>query len=125
MERKSSVGAPDRRSWPDPRRLGGWGGAIEPIVELIYFGSCPSVGVARQALEDALSSMGLSPDWQEWDLEDQTTPARLRGYGSPTVLIGGHDVRGGSPASEGLACRADGAPSADEIRRVLMEAWIV
>ena len=98
---------------------------MEPIVELVYFGSCPNVDVARQALKDALSSLGLSPGWQEWDQEDPTTPARLRGYGSPTVLIGGRDVRGGSPASEGLACRADGAPSADEIRRVLMEARIV
>jgi hypothetical protein len=97
---------------------------MEPIVELVYFGSCPSVGQARQALEDALSSLGLSPGWQEWDLEDRTTPARVRGYGSPTVLIGGCDVRGGSPAFEGLACRADGAPSADEIRRAVGEARI-
>lgn len=95
---------------------------MEPIVELVYFGSCPSVGMARQSLKDALSSLGLSPGWREWDLEDQTTPARIRGYGSPTVLIGGRDVRGGSPASEGLACRADGAPSADEIRRALAAA---
>jgi len=97
---------------------------MEPIVELVYFGSCPSVGLARQSLNDALSSLGLSPGWQEWDLEDQSTPARLRGYGSPTVLIGGRDVRGGSAVSEGLACRADGAPSADEIRRALAEARI-
>src|SRR5262245_57788974 len=97
---------------------------MEPIVELVYFGSCPNVGLARQTLKDALSSLGLSPGWQEWDLEDQTTPARGRGYGSPTVLIGGRDVRGGNAGSEGLACRADGAPSADEIRRALADARI-
>jgi len=97
---------------------------MEPIVELVYFGSCPSVGPARQALKDALRSLGLSPRWQEWDLEAQTTPARVRGYGSPTVLTGGRDVRRGSAWSEGLACRADGAPSADEIRRALADARI-
>jgi len=97
---------------------------MEPIVELVYFGSCPNVGLARQALKDALSSLGLFSSWQEWDLEHRTAPARVRGYGSPTVLIGGRDVRGGSPASEGLACRADGAPSADEIRRALAGAGI-
>ncbi len=97
---------------------------MEPNVELVYFGSCPNVGLARQALEDAFRSLGLAPGWQEWDEENPATPARVRGYGSPTVLIGGRDVRGGSAGSEGLACRADGAPSADEIRRAFGEARI-
>jgi hypothetical protein len=90
-------------------------------VELVYFGACPNVGSARQALGDVLRSMGLPPEWQEWDQGDPHTPTRVRGYGSPTVLIGGRDVRGGSPGSDGLACRADGPPSMEEIRRALIE----
>ena len=90
-------------------------------VELVYFGACPNVGSARQALGDALRAMGFPPEWQEWDQENPRAPDRVRGYGSPTVLVGGRDVRGGSPGSEGLACRADGPPSVEEIRRALAE----
>ncbi len=92
---------------------------MNPAAELVYFRGCPHVAAARKALHDALTATGFAPDWQEWDQENPRTPVRVRGYGSPTVLVGGRDVRGGSAGSEGLACRADGPPSVDEIRRAL------
>lgn len=94
---------------------------MKPTVELIYFRGCPRLEVARQALRDALVAMGFTPEWEEWDQENPAVPARVRGYGSPTVLIGGQDVRGGNAGvkGEGRACRADGPPSIEEIRRAL------
>ncbi len=78
---------------------------MEPNVELVYFGSCPNVGLARQALEDPFRSLGLAPGWQEWDAENPATAARVRGSGSTPVLIGGLDVRGGREGSAGWPCR--------------------
>jgi hypothetical protein len=92
---------------------------MKAAVELVYFRGCPHVEAAREALQAALMAMGFAPEWEEWDQESPETPARVQGYGSPTVLVGGRDVRGGSPGSAGRACRVDGLPSSAEIRSAL------
>jgi len=94
---------------------------MKPTVELVYFKGCPHVEAARRALRGALTAMGFTPEWEEWDQEDPEAPARVQGYGSPTVLIGGQDVRGGSGGAGGRACRADGPLSIEEIRGALAE----
>lgn len=96
---------------------------MKPTVELIYFRGCPRVDAARQALRDAFAAMGFTPEWEEWDQESPAAPARVQEYGSPTVLIGGQDVRGGGAGVKGggRACRADGPPSIEEIRRALAD----
>ena len=94
---------------------------MKAAVELIYFKGCPRVEEARQALRAALAAMGFTPEWDEWDQESPEAPARVQGYGSPTVLIGGQDVRRGGTGVGGRACRADGPPSIEEIRRSLAE----
>jgi hypothetical protein len=86
-----------------------------PLIELVYFSGCPHVEVARAALRTALEEMGLPLQWQEWDQTRSETPARLQGYGSPTVLVGGKDVTGAEPRNAGRACRADGVPSSQMI----------
>jgi hypothetical protein len=94
---------------------------MKAAVELVYFKGCPHVEAARETLRVALGAMGFAPEWEEWDQESPQSPARVQGYGSPTVLIGGQDVRGGSAEGGGRACRADGPPSIEEIRRALAE----
>ena len=88
---------------------------MKPEVELVYFRGCPNVEAARQALRAAFAAMGVTPEWKEWDQECPDVPARIQGYSSPTVLIGGRDVQGGTAGTEGRACRADGPPSTEQI----------
>jgi hypothetical protein len=84
-------------------------------IELVYFDGCPNVDETRENLRKALGKGG----WREWNLSYAGTPERYRRYGSPTVLVGGRDVTGETERSRALACRANGAPSADVIRNAL------
>ena len=93
-----------------------------PPIELVYFTGCPHVEQARTALRAALKAAGLPAEWREWDQARPETPEHVLGYGSPTVLIGGVDVTGKSPANSGRACRADGIPPAATIAAALA-AW--
>ena len=92
-----------------------------PLIELIFFPGCPHVEDARTALRAGLWEAGVPPEWQEWDQSRPETPRRVLGYGSPTILIGGRDVMGESPANAGRACRADGIPTAMAIRIALAD----
>jgi mercuric ion transport protein len=102
-------------------------------VELIYDRDCPNVERARTMIRQALEDVGAEVRWTEWDREDARTPAELKHYGSPTVLVDGKDVGCNEQESSepnGNSCRvyADetgclcGAPSAklitDALRRV-------
>lgn len=89
-----------------------------PVVELIYFTGCPNVESARANLRTALSAKGLTPEWREWDQMDDSAPARVKQYGSPTVLVDDEDVTGAESVAA-MACRASGAPTADQILRAL------
>lgn len=103
----------------------------ERVIELVYFDGCPNVDRARANLASVLERPGSrrpagdrSGAWREWDLSRGETPDRYRRFGSPTVLVDGRDVTGGSDREEdgsrALACRADGAPSVEVIRDALM-----
>ena len=79
-------------------------------VELLYDGDCPNVEQARAQLLRAFAAAGVSPRWQEWRMDDPSCPARLRRFGSPTVLVAGHDVAGETQAADASCCRVyDGA----------------
>lgn len=92
-------------------------------IELAYFDGCPHADRARENLAAALGRVGLAPEWIEWDLESPSTPDRVRGLGSPTVLVDGCDVTGAEPDARvsALACRAGGAPTTDQIVRGLLD----
>ena len=90
-------------------------------IELVFFAGCPHVELARAALREALVSRGLPPQWTEWDQHESGAPDRVRGYGSPTILVAGRDVTGARRAAEGSACRADGIPSPATIRTALAQ----
>ncbi|HSM36116.1 MAG TPA: hypothetical protein VK837_06955 [Longimicrobiales bacterium] len=99
-------------------------------IDLIYFEGCPNAFQARENIRAAtLQALGTPGEWAEWDLMDDSTPEEFRRYGSPTVLVDGHDVTGGVEEVTGgvkdvtggvedvraMACRADGAPSVELI----------
>ena len=84
-------------------------------VELVHFTGCPNAARARENLRQALEVAGLGTGWEEWDLTGAATPPRVQGYGSPTVLVNGRDVTGGTPEGSAMSCRADGAPAVSVI----------
>ena len=86
-----------------------------PRIELVYLEGCPNAAEARDNVRVAVEASGRALEWSEWDLMAESTPADLRRYGSPTVLIDGQDVTGADASAAALACRADGAPSVASI----------
>ena len=102
---------------------------MSPTVELVYDKDCPNVAAARANLRRAFAEVGIPARWTEWEQSRRETPARLRGFGSPTVLVEGHDVVGAHPVEGLVACRlydtADrrsGVPPVGLIARALSEA---
>lgn len=88
-------------------------------IELVHFTGCPHAAQARENLRLALRSSGAGGAWKEWDLAAPEAPERVRGYGSPTILVDGADISGGGPEGSALSCRADGAPSVAAILTAL------
>jgi len=94
-----------------------------PKVELIYDADCPNVEEARRQLRAALDQAGEPAEWTEWDRNGRESPAYVRQYGSPTILVGGRDVAGETPSDEANCCRLyrdksgelHGAPSLEAI----------
>ena len=76
-----------------------------PTIELIYDPDCPNVHGAREHLRRALVDVGLRSRWQEWNRSGLESPAYVRAYGSPTILVDGHDVAGASPSEGANSCR--------------------
>jgi hypothetical protein len=98
-----------------------------PRVELIYDMDCPNVRHAREALLKGFSEAGLMPSWTEWDRKSPGSPAYVRGYGSPTILVEGRDVGGVAPGNGESNCRLyrddsgsfQGAPSVEQVAEAL------
>jgi mercuric ion transport protein len=98
-----------------------------PRIELVYDLKCPNVDRAREHIARALRELGAPETWIEWDRDAEDTPISLRHFGSPTVLVDGHDVgcdETGAPQAQANSCRVYfdkegkclcGAPSAQLI----------
>ena len=99
-------------------------------VELVYDAGCPNVAEARGNILRAFGLANLPPAWTEWEQSGTDAPGRVRGFGSPTVLVNGRDVAGAEPARDLACCRLyqtsdqqyRGAPSADLIFTALHDA---
>lgn len=86
-------------------------------IDLVYFDGCPNADEARANLRAVVGE----GSWREWDLMSEDVPDRFRLHGSPTVLVDGRDVTGQEGSAGALACRADGAPSPQAIRKALAD----
>lgn len=90
-------------------------------IDLVYFEGCPHAETARERLREALASLDSTTSWSEWDTEQAATPAHLRGYSSPTILVNGVDVERKLP-TVGAGCAVGGGPTLKVLRRALAAA---
>ena len=93
-----------------------------PTVDLIYDIDCPNVEAARSNLRRAFADVSLAPSWVEHEIGNPASPERVRGHGSPTILVNGRDVAGTAPSAE-ASCRiyttGGGAPPVELIAAAL------
>jgi len=92
-----------------------------PTVDLVYDSECPNVKATRANLMRAFSRAGTTARWMEHQIGTPDSPAHVRGFGSPTVLVDGADVGGLAPGAESC-CRVyerGGAPSVESIAAAL------
>lgn len=95
-------------------------------VELIYDRDCPHVGQTRANLMQALSQTHLPVKWVEREKSSPDSPEYVTRYGSPTVLVNGHDIAASNEiaapccrlyySESGRPC---GAPGTELIRAAL------
>lgn len=64
-------------------------------IELVYDPGCPNVDLAREILTASCRGSGAPAVWTEWSSDDPECPLRLRGLGSPSILVNGEDVAPG------------------------------
>ncbi len=109
--------------------LAGLGPAKEvPMkVQLFYFPGCPHADATRGLLRRVLAEEGLPAAFEEIDVSAAGTPEELRPWGSPTILVDGHDVAGLPPT--GSSCRlyrttggTQGVPPEGLLREALRRA---
>jgi mercuric ion transport protein len=74
-------------------------------VELVYEKTCPNINAARAQLLRAFVQAGITPRWQEWEVNSPHVPSHVHGYGSPTILVNGQDISGNMAAGEDYCCR--------------------
>ena len=100
----------------------------KPKVELLYWEGCPSWPRAIEIVRAEMAAAGLDPDdlaVREITTDDEAERGRF--YGSPTILIDGHDIQDPGDNPIGLACRIyrrkDGSvsplPDPEDIRHLL------
>jgi hypothetical protein len=80
-------------------------GEKELKIDFIYDETCPNFEAARTVLKRALDELGVSLAWQEWNRSEQSAPAFVCQFGSPTILVNGLDVAGVEAESEISCCR--------------------
>ena len=73
-------------------------------IQLITFSGCPNASATRALLERTVADVGIAAAIEEVDTSAPDTPAGLREWGSPTILLNGEDV-GGEREPTGPSCR--------------------
>ncbi len=75
-----------------------------PSIEFLYFDGCPNTPQLREYLEAALEQSNDS--FTAIDLTQLPDTDIRRGYGSPTILVNGHDLFDiPEPTSSNMSCR--------------------
>jgi hypothetical protein len=77
-------------------------------IQFLAFSGCPLAEPAKQNLKQALADCEIN-SFEEIDILDPSSPADLRDWGSPTILINGADVTG-QPKGNSVSCRVYDVP---------------
>ncbi|NIR28377.1 MAG: hypothetical protein GWN84_03420, partial [Gammaproteobacteria bacterium] len=95
-----------------------------PAVDFVYDRDCPNVKAARANLMRAFSRAGVTARWKEHEIGSADAPARVRGFGSPTILVDGADVAGVQRGAEDCCRVYEGSkvPSVELIADALVRA---
>jgi hypothetical protein len=94
-------------------------------VEFLFFEGCPLAPKALLHLEQAIAQLKgqMKIAINHVDLMHPSTPDSLKRWGSPTILLNGHDISGAKPG-EANNCRIYSSPggvlSAQEIAEALI-----
>jgi len=89
-------------------------------VQFLTFDGCPLAPKALRHLEQAINQLQgrLKVAVRQIDLMNPATPEALKRWGSPTILLNGHDISGATPG-DANSCRIysgpDGVLSEQEI----------
>src|SRR5689334_12492426 len=75
----------------------------------IYDNDCPNEAGTRANLLPAFAEIRGPAIWIEWDRSSPNTPAEVRQFGSPAILVNRKDVSGYAP-HPGAACRLYSSP---------------
>lgn len=88
------------------------------MIQFLYFPGCPAAPLVREALHEALRQLGIAGGVEEVNLETLGWRDARRGWGSPTILVGGRDLFGReAPTCTGVGARhyPEGVPGAAEL----------
>ena len=100
-------------------------------VEVFYIDGCPNRQPVMERVNELLQEFRLTGNVLEVQVADSASAIAARFLGSPTIHVNGIDVEPSSRTSDqfGLMCRTyvdgpqrEGVPSAELIRRALLEA---
>lgn len=86
---------------------------------------CPLAAPAKKNLEAALAACGIN-HYEEIDILSPKVSEDMRGWGSPTILINGHDISG-APKGNSVSCRiypnSEGVPDVESIVAFLRKIY--
>lgn len=92
-------------------------------IQFLSFKGCPLAASAKRNLETALAACSIS-HYKEIDILSSKVTEDMRGWGSPTILINGHDISG-APKGNSVSCRiypnSEGVPDVESIVAYLRE----
>ena len=93
---------------------------VNPQVSFLSFDGCPLAPRARNNVLAAIKALGSQypVEFEEIDLLSDSTPHDVKRWGSPTILVNGHDLVGFNKG-DACGCRIyaseDGVPTPGEI----------
>lgn len=89
-----------------------------PQLVVLYFDGCPNTPPLLESARRAVARLGDPWELVRVDLEALPDDDPRRGYGSPTILLGGEDLFGlPAPSTSALSCRhyPGGLPTAEAV----------
>lgn len=81
-----------------------------PLVEFVYEKGCPNIKPTRLLLLQAFTKINTKPHWQEWEVNNSSSPEYVRQYGSPTILIDRIDIDESKDSNNANQCRLYAQP---------------